>query len=193
MANWCYTAYVVEGDAEEVKNLYELMKGLQERKEPSIKNGFGTTWLGCLVDALGGDWNEVSCRGYWNDLEMTDNILRFMTETAWKPCYGTFDLVREKFPSLCCYYRTEEPGMVIYETNDSEGKYFPEKYRVEIYTPEDDFYSEYFTELSAVFARLEELSGQSVKSEKDFKELVKQWQKKNDQAYCYIDEFKIVE
>lgn len=46
MPNWCSTAYAIEGDAKEVKSLYELMKGLQERKEPSVKNGFGTTWLG---------------------------------------------------------------------------------------------------------------------------------------------------
>lgn len=53
MPNWCSTAYVIDGDAKEVKQLYELMKGLEERKTPSVENGFGTTWLGCLVDALG--------------------------------------------------------------------------------------------------------------------------------------------
>lgn len=40
MPNWCSTAYVVEGDAQEVKSLYELMNGLQERKEPSVKKRF---------------------------------------------------------------------------------------------------------------------------------------------------------
>ena len=110
MPNWCSTAYVVEGDAQEVKSLYELMNGLQERKEPSVKNGFGTTWLGCLVDALGRDWNEVSCRGCWTDLEMNGDILKFTTETAWAPCNETFDLVCRKFPSIRYYYQTEEPG-----------------------------------------------------------------------------------
>lgn len=55
MPNWCSTAYVIEGNVKEVKSLYELMKGLQERKEPSVENGFGISWLGCLVDGLGGD------------------------------------------------------------------------------------------------------------------------------------------
>lgn len=125
MPNWCSTAYAVEGDAQEIKNLYELMKNLQERKEPSVKNGFGTSWLGCLVDALGKDWNKVSCRGDWANLEMDGETLKFTTETAWGPCNETFDLVCEKFPSLCYYYQTEEPGMGIYETNDCEGRYFP--------------------------------------------------------------------
>ena len=62
MPNWCSTAYAIEGDAQEIKKLYELMKNLQERKEPSVENGIGTSWLGCLVDALGEDWNKVSCR-----------------------------------------------------------------------------------------------------------------------------------
>ena len=38
--------YVIDGDAKEVKQLYELMKGLEERETPSVENGFGTTWLG---------------------------------------------------------------------------------------------------------------------------------------------------
>ena len=59
MPNWCSTAYVIEGNVKEVKSLYELMKGLQERKEPSVENGFGISWLGCLVDGLGGDWNKT--------------------------------------------------------------------------------------------------------------------------------------
>ena len=94
MPNWCSTAYVIDGDAKEVKQLYELMKGLEERKTPSVENGFGTTWLGCLVDALGKDWNDVRCRGSWNGLEMDGDVLKFSTETAWAPCSETFDLVK---------------------------------------------------------------------------------------------------
>lgn len=55
MPNWCSSAYVIEGDAKEIKSLYELMKRLEDMEKPSVKNGFGTTWLGCLVDALGKD------------------------------------------------------------------------------------------------------------------------------------------
>ena len=76
MPNWCSTAYVIEGDAQEIKSLYELMKDLQDRKTPAVKNGFGTSWLGCLVDALGKDWDKVSCRGDWANLEMVGETLR---------------------------------------------------------------------------------------------------------------------
>lgn len=53
MRNRNKSVYVIDGDAKEVKELYELMKDLGSRKEPFIKNGFGTKWLGCMVDALG--------------------------------------------------------------------------------------------------------------------------------------------
>ncbi len=192
MPNWCSTAYAIEGDAKEVKQLYELMKGLQERKEPSVKNGFGTSWLGCLVDALGGNWKEVYCRGQWFCLEMEEGILRFETTTAWSPCNATFELVREKFPSLRYYYQAEERGMAIYETNDSEGRYFPERIFVYAHTPEEVCDSAYLTELEDAFEWVEEIAEQSIKSHEDVVRLVKQWQKKNGNAYCYINEFKIV-
>ena len=46
MQNWCSTAYVIEGDAQEIKSLNELMKDLQDRKTPAVKNGFGPSWQG---------------------------------------------------------------------------------------------------------------------------------------------------
>lgn len=192
MPNWCYTAYAIEGDAEEVKSLYETMKGLENREEPLVQNGFGTTWLGCLVDALGGDWHGVRCRGNWENLEMQGETLYLTTMTAWCPCNETFDLVCEKYPSLRYYYRTEEPGMAIYETNDSEGVYFSEKYHVELHTPDDDFYSEYFTELSDIFEWLEDLFDQPVTSREDFEALVAKWCETCAGAYGVINEFQIV-
>ena len=95
MPNWCSTAYAIEGDAKEIKSLYELMKRLEDMEKPSVENGFGTTWLGCLVDALGKDWHNVHCRGSWSCLELEDDVLKFSTETAWSPCNETFDLVLE--------------------------------------------------------------------------------------------------
>ena len=151
MPNWCSTAYAIEGDAKEIKSLYKLMKGLQERKEPSVENGFGTTWLGCLVDALGKDWHTVHCRGSWSCLELEDDVLKFFTETAWSPCNETFELVREKYP-----------------------------------------FSEYFEKQEDVFQWLEEKSGMSVKSVSDIDALDTQWRDKDDDAFCSLHEFEVV-
>lgn len=193
MPNWCSTAYVIEGDAKEVKGLYDLMKGLQEREKPSVKNGFGTTWLGCLVDALGSDWNTIQCRGAWNGLEMIDDTLRFTTETAWAPCVETFDLVCEKFPSIRCFYQTEEPGMEMYETNDRDGKYFSDKYLVDMYTPDKEYYHECFSDLPSLYEYLEDIFERSVQSEDDVNAMVEQWQQDSNSAYCNIYQFQIVD
>ena len=83
MPNWCNTSLVFEGDKQEIKTLYQTMKRLERRKTPLVENGFGTNWLGCLVEALGGHWKETYCRGTWFSLECQGNILRMETETAW--------------------------------------------------------------------------------------------------------------
>ena len=108
MPNWCNTSLVFEGDKQEIKALYQTMKKLERRKKPLVENGFGSNWLGCLVEALGGHWNETYCRGTWFSLECKGNILRMETETAWSPCIETYDFICKAFPSLTYYYRSEE-------------------------------------------------------------------------------------
>ena len=193
MQKWCSKAYVIEGEAQEIKSLYELMKDLQDRKTPAVKNGFGTSWLGCLVDALGKDWDKVSCRGDWANLEMVGETLRFTTETAWGPCNETFDLVCEKFPSLRYYYQTEEPGMGFYETNDSEGKYFTDKYIVDLCTAKGKYFCEYFADRESLFAWLGEVAGKTVRSEQAAKALFEEWAQENPDSCCSINEYVVVD
>lgn len=191
MPNWCSTAYAIDGDAKEVKQLYELMKGLEEREKPSVENGFGTTWLGCLVDALGKDWQKVHCRGSWSELEMDGDVLKFFTYTAWAPCNETFDLVREKFPSLHYYFQAEESGMGIYETNDEFCTYFSDRFFLDICTPEEEYLSEYFETQEDAFAWLEEEFGRPIKSAEDVEALDAEWSEKCEDAFCYLHEFEL--
>ena len=134
--NWCCTVLRCTGDEEEIQDLYSRMKRLQEMKEPLKPNGFGTTWLGNLVEDLGVDFNTVQCRGSWDDLYMDEEILCFTTETAWYRCTEVEDLIKEKYPSIDIAFRCEEPGMSIYEKNNNV--FFPEDYIVDI--EDDDTY-----------------------------------------------------
>lgn len=191
MPNWCSTAYAIEGDAKEVKSLYDLMSGLQKQKEPSIHNDYGSAWLGSLVDALGEDWKKVYCRGSWYDMEFDGRVLTFNTETAWSPCNEMFDTVCKKYPTLSYYYRSEEPGMALYSTNDKEGRYFQDRFIVELCTPEEEYYTEYFPDLQSMYEWLEDISDMQVQSMQDVDAIVKQWQKEYADAYCHIHEYKI--
>lgn len=189
MANWCNTAYVIEGDAKELNDLYKLMKELEEREQMPEENSSGMTWLGYLVDVLGGDRNEMQCRGFWYNLHFDGKLIRFDTTTIWISCNTVFDLAGEKFPTLRYYYQAEEHGMAQYWSNDKEGKYFPDKYIVDLVTPNGEWLASYFTNLTEVFESLEEMTGLSVKSQQDVDKLVKQWHKENSNAYCHIHEF----
>ena len=82
MPNWCYTSVKCTGNTDEIQNLYDRMKRLQEMKEPLKPNGFGTTWLGNLVEDLGVDFNKVQCRGSWDCLEMDDDTYYLMESEA---------------------------------------------------------------------------------------------------------------
>lgn len=68
MPNWCFTSVVVDGNKKDVRSLYSIMSKLESRKKPLVDNGFGNTWLGCLVTKLGGDWEKIYCRGSWSNL-----------------------------------------------------------------------------------------------------------------------------
>lgn len=193
MPNWCSTAYAIEGNAKELNNLYELMKNLQEQKEPSVSNGFGTAWLGCLVDALGENWEKVYCRGSWYNLQFSGEVLTFNTETAWSPCNEMFDMVCEKYPTMRYFYQSEEPGMGLYCTNDEEGKYFPDKFYVDVFISEEEYYTECFSDLQSVYDWLEEICDVQVRSYQDINAIVKQWQEENEDAYCHIHEYEISE
>ena len=136
MPNWCSTRYACTGDQNELQSLYERMNRLAQMKEPLKPNGFGTTWLGNLVEDLGVDFNKVQCRGSWDGLELDGGVLRFWTETAWYRCTEVEDLIKEKYPSMEIFFLCEEPGMCIYEKNNDV--FFPEDYIVDI--EDDDTY-----------------------------------------------------
>ena len=151
MPNWCSTSYKIVGQDNEVKDLYERMKRLQEMKEPLKPNGFGTTWLGNLVEDLGVDFNTVQCRGSWDDLSLDGEILSFWTETAWYRCTEVEDLIKEKYTTIEIFFKCEEPGMCIYEKNSDV--YFDEEYILD-YSAGDTYYlseAEVLRELSDEF------------------------------------------
>ena len=192
MSNWCNTALVFEGDKQEIKTLYQTMKKLERRKTPLVENGFGTNWLGCLVEALGGKWENTYCRGSWMSLQCQGNVLRMETETAWAPCIETYDFICEKFPSLTYYYISEEPMMDFYETNDSEVRYFKDRYAVDAHFPDDGYVTEYFPCLEKTLDWVSRMCGCAICSEKDLCDLNRQWKSAGTDNYCYLYQYNVV-
>lgn len=191
MPNWCSTSYVVTGDKNEVRDLYEKMRSLEEREKPLVKNGFGVTWLGNLVTLLGRSWEEVYCRGEWSELivDIEGNELRFCTMTAWAELRQLRHFLQEKYPSLTFYFRSEEPGMCVFQTNDKEGIYFPERYKVEHWDEED----EYCTDLEEVFDMFSDITGTTVQNLEEMNKAIDQYNEVHEHEPIYVYVFETVE
>lgn len=191
MPNWCYTSYTFVGDKKEIKKLHKLMKQLENRKKPSVESAFGTTWLGCLVEALGKKWEDVWCRGWWDNLELCGNELKFTTETAWSAAEEVMKFIGEVFPSLGYFYYSEEPGMGIYETNDDTGLYYPDRYYVDLCAPDKSYMSEYFLNKEDMLASVGDTLKQPFTSEEEVERFFEEAKKENEDCYCHIHEITI--
>lgn len=191
MPNWCSTSYVVTGDKNEVRDLYEKMRSLEEREKPLVKNGFGVTWLGNLVTLLGRSWEEVYCRGEWSELtvDIDNDELRFCTMTAWAELRQLRHFLQEKYPSLTFYFRSEEPGMCIFQTNDKEGIYFPERYKVEHWDEE----GEYCMDEKEVFDTVSDITGTTVQNLEEMNKAIDTYNEVHEYEPIYIYVFETVE
>lgn len=155
MPNWDYTQYKIKGGEEEVAALHNTIKDLDQREESLLPNGFGKLWLGNLVHALGGDWNDIYCRGHILDYSLENGILKINTETAWGEMSDVRHLLETKYPSLQIFFQTEECGMCIFQTNDATGEIFPERWLLDYNDEKENvFIWEYFKDLPAVIEYL---------------------------------------
>ena len=130
MANTCFTTYKIVGKKEEIEQLHGKLQELENMKEALLKSDYGNLWLGCLVHILGGNWQEVYCRGRVICFQMDEknDCLEVCTETAWAEMEEVRHFIQKVFPSLNIYFYEEEPMMEIYRTNDKEGRFFKGKY-----------------------------------------------------------------
>lgn len=188
MPNWCYTSYVIEGPKEDLEKIQNAIKNHKVRKDSA------DSWEGNVLDELGIEFNESNAlmRGFidWEgDLDIDDDfgILKFYAEEAW--CKTDFSKYLEKaFPEISIYWRAEEPGCEIYETNDGEGKHFPERYVVD-WCLNDYTDTEYFTTEKEVIKYLRKISKGKIRSIKSANKFTKT---NNGDEYIYINEFTVV-
>ncbi len=131
MANLCSVTYKCTGDPKEIQELLSVLIANEERKDPLVKNGFGKLWLGCIITALGGNWEEVRCRGEVTGYEMQDETLVIWQDTCWSEQEEFRHYLQKRFPSLTITYREEECGCEVFHTNSFAD--FPERYLLDTY------------------------------------------------------------
>jgi hypothetical protein len=193
MANYASTdVRIISDNTADIDKLYSLMYRLENMKEPAVKNGFGTTWLGCLVEALGSSWQKVSCRGEWSCLELCDNTISLYIESAWTAPTDVFDLIRQVFPSVEIFFLSTESGCEYYVSNDPEGRFFAERYIVDICTVDEEYMTEYFEQLGTALDWINEQTNGDVKTGSDVETLNERLSSENDNAFCYLHEIEII-
>ena len=196
MSNTCFTTYkVVSENKKDVTKLFKTIKRLDGRKTPLVKNGWydPKLWLGCLVKALGGDPNKVYCRGTITFYELEDDVLTLNTETAWAEMQETRHFIESCFSDMKIYYIEEESGCEIFNTNDSEGIYFKDRYYLDGF---DD--SEYFETLEEAAKYVKDIVGHDVEADFDaidkaLSDYVEEHEEDDPDCYYSFHEFKVVD
>lgn len=177
MPNWCCTDYVIEGKKDTLDKIYEAIEN------HSVKEGSSEDWEGNILETLGIDYANHFIRGFIEDSNLDDDSISIYATEAWART-DFAELLLSKFQDIDVYWKAEEPGMDIYETNDSEGKYFPERYLVDILTP-DDYIQEYFELKEDVYKYIEDHTG--CRTDKEIEE----YNSKDDYHSITIHEFKV--
>lgn len=140
MPNWANVTRKIYGSKESLKTIEDAIVKCKTANEPIVKNGFGKLWLGCIITALGGDWEKIGCRGEITSYCYENDYLRIESMEAWGEQEEFRHFIEQKFADengeseVDILYYFSEPGMVAYYTNDSECNMI----NVEVYCTDDD-------------------------------------------------------
>ena len=177
MPNWCTTTYKCVGEQKDIQSLHKTLEQLQAMKKPFVKNGFGNMWLGCVVNILGGKWEDVRCRGEIIDFSMDgEDVLVISQSTAWCEQEEFRYFLEQHYQGMKIFYQEEEPGNDVYYTNDETGDYFPEQYILDSYDG-----CEYFNSLHDIAAKVKEITQVDVRTEEDIEAVLNDYQEKMEE------------
>lgn len=127
MANYVYVNYVIEGPEKDLNKIYNTIKEYGLTSDSDF-------WEVGLLDSLNIEWEKEKyyIRGFIlkNTAELNNGVLSFDAEEEWG--LSEFNIIlKRRFPDLTVYYCLEGEQEAIFATNDKEGKYFPERFRVD--------------------------------------------------------------
>lgn len=141
MANYCSVEYVFEGSREILEDFRNRLKTYTSKgcsKSVDYPHWETNVAAGFEIDY---EAENISCRGeivFIGFVEYDDKtntaVLPIDAEDAWAPNNALFDAIIQK-----CYHGeityemfAKEPGMDLYINTDVEGKYFPERYGIQV-------------------------------------------------------------
>ena len=185
------TSYTIVGKAGDVERINNALEN-HPVKEKSAEN-----WQGNILNALGVSYDALenrSLRGflyehdYIGEIGDGDAQLKMLFEEAW--CRTEFaEVLSELFPDISIYWQAEEPGCNIYQTNDSAGGFYPERYYVDTCI-DGNYESEYFTTEEEAYEWLSQIS--DCKCAADVEAFNDNREKADSDDFIYVHEYEIV-
>ena len=116
MANWASTSYRIEGNNEDLQELYNLCKAFDSGERPAMEENAARDWEGNIILALGIEKGNSYLRGFIQSCDLSDGLLCIEAEEAW----GATDfrhLLESHYENMKIYYIVEEDGCKVYATN----------------------------------------------------------------------------
>ena len=194
MPNWCSVTYAcITKDEKEAKKLYNAIYSMDKSRNPLAESDFGKLWLGCFFKQLGGDEGKIRCRGEITDYSIEtindEHIVKIHQETAWVEQEEVRFLIRRTFPSLEVLFIEEEPGGEVFCTNDSVGRFFPERYLLD-----GNEVFEYFETIDQVVAWLKKNKDIDITDTDKIDKILDSYNEEHedDDEYLYFHEFKVI-
>ncbi len=126
---WCYTSYAITGKKESILTLNNILHGLEKTKK-TPKNDFQPAKnesLEDLISKLGQDPRKYDCNGRWINRKLKKNgtVLSLEIETNLQRNRDFEIIIQDRFPDIKIFFIEQEFNSGIYNTNDTDGSWFP--------------------------------------------------------------------
>ena len=138
MANTCFNIIKIEGNKETLSTLKTTIDKLIDNLTVRNTEKYLDAGIDDLLSVIGYTPEELEniSRREWvtgGHPKLEDDILTIRTESAWRFQGEAWELVKKKYPDVNIHYQAEELGCEIFETNDTEGRLFKDKYLLDWY------------------------------------------------------------
>ena len=190
MANWASTSYRIEGSKSDLQKVFNVIDDFMTGRKKPDEERTSMEWEGNIVKELGATEEQMKnnyLRGFIQTYEMDGDVVSIEAEEAW----GATDfrhVLAQLMPEHTVYYIVEEPGCEVYATNDSEGKYFTDKFYVDACI-DGSYESDYFTTKESAMKYAASLLG---KEEVTVEEVEAWTDAQEGDDFLYIHEFEYV-
>ena len=187
MANMASVSYRIEGPRETLEKINDAILKAMPNKE------HWDEWEACRY--LGFTEEELDSKRLGGEIleepSIGENTLEFYAEERWG-LQDFNELLEAKFPEIKVYWIVEESGCDVYATNDKEGKYFPERYYVEL-SLDDQIEMEYFKTEEDMFQWLFKKTDGRVKNWQNVDDFNSDYEDEalDDENYIIIHQFDV--